>query len=147
MQHISLTIASRPEDVSLVAAAVRGLCESAGLHPTAVLQIELALVEALNNVILHGYQSRPEHQIRTDWQLVDDCVRIEILDQGQTLASLPDGDMPEAMSESGRGWPIIRACMDRVDYHSSQGVNHLTLIKRAGHHSASGPHESEQPCC
>ncbi|NCC93026.1 MAG: hypothetical protein EOM10_07050 [Opitutae bacterium] len=47
MSQIILTISSRPEDVSLLAAAIRGLCESVAFDPVALMQIELAVVEAV----------------------------------------------------------------------------------------------------
>lgn len=138
MQKITLMIASRLEDVPLVSGAVHGLCEIASLPPLDVFQIEVAVVEALNNVIFHAYQNRPEHQVTLIWSLANQCLCIEIVDQGQAMVKLPDAHMPEALQENGRGWPIMMAYMDRVEYHSVNGVNTLTLTKQLPNHLASG---------
>lgn len=138
MPKITLTIASRLEDVSLVGGAVRGLCEAASLPPPDVFQIELAVVEALNNIIYHAYQNRPEHQVSLTWMLANGGLRIEISDQGQAMMTRPDGKMPEALQENGRGWPIMMACMDQVEYYSTNGLNTLILIKQLPNHLATG---------
>lgn len=138
MQKITLMIASRLEDVSLVGGAVRGLCEYATFPPPDGFQIELAVVEAVNNVIFHAYQNQPEHQVTLTWILANQCLRIEIVDQGRAMMALPARDMPEDLRENGRGWPIMLAFMDQVEYHSDNGVNTLTLIKQLPNNLASG---------
>ena len=69
MATITITTESRLENIDLLSAAIRGLCESAALPAADIDRIELCVVEALNNVVLHAYCNQPGHQLaraRTD---------------------------------------------------------------------------------
>ncbi len=58
VSSISLSIDADLDKVSLIARAVRALCAEI-LHPDDVDAVELGLVEAINNVIKHGYGGQP----------------------------------------------------------------------------------------
>jgi len=139
MPYITLTIESRPENVALLSAAVRGLCSDAAVSEITGMQIELALAEACNNVIEHAYDNEPGHLMTAVWKQDGDRLCIDLIDQGQTMTALPAAEMPDVFEEHGRGWPIIRACMDEIHYRSAGADNILTLIKLIGDHPHPAP--------
>ncbi|NJN46962.1 MAG: ATP-binding protein [Candidatus Competibacteraceae bacterium] len=98
--------------------------------PAVTAQIELAVIEAVNNVIVHAYQGQAGHAVQLDWSLGQACLQIAVMDWGQAPAAPPVPDMPDSLAENGRGWPIMLACMDDVDYRSQDGCNILTLTKQ-----------------
>lgn len=138
MATITITTESRLENIDLLSAAIRGLCESAALPAADIDRIELCVVEALNNVVLHAYCNQPSHQLAVNWQLAADRLQIDISDQGNPIATPPPQDLPAADAEGGRGWFIMKACMDSLHYCSAAGTNTLTLVKRLGSRTQDG---------
>ena len=126
---ITLVFASRLDNVALVDAALMGLAKCGGFSELDATHVQLAVVEALNNVVEHAYQNQADQQISLRWRVESGCLRIDIHDRGQGMKELPGADLPPSVEESGRGWPIIRMCMDQVEYRADQDGNVLTLIK------------------
>jgi serine/threonine-protein kinase RsbW len=129
-KRTSLQIDSRPECVTLVATWIRDLCAEIGIDQTQALQIQTAVVEAVNNSILHAYGGQPGYRVTVDWTWQDQQVSIEVTDQGVGMQALPPDIEPHPEAESGRGWWIMRRWMDRVDYSCSNGFNRLVMTRR-----------------
>jgi serine/threonine-protein kinase RsbW len=136
---LSLQIDSDLESVELVARAVRALC-SDNLDESMLNDVELSVVEAVNNVIKHGYHGKRGSSVEIKVGLRSDRVVIDILDQappmpeGVTVAKpgLPfefDPERIEDLPEGGMGLALIQMTMDEVSYSSEAGVNRLTLTK------------------
>lgn len=128
--ELLLSLRADARQVSLAAATLRTYCDFAGLPGPTLGQIELAVVEALNNVIEHACQDRSDAEIHMAVRVENDSLIVELRDPGRSLAVLPNPEMPDPLDESGRGWPLIFLLMDRVDYYHERGVNILTLGKR-----------------
>ena len=58
---VTLHVESRLDHVELAARAMRALCTTAGLPGRESAQVELAVGEALNNVIRHAYHGAAGH--------------------------------------------------------------------------------------
>jgi len=135
---LSLQIDSDLESVELVAKAVRALC-SDRLDETMLNDVELSVVEAVNNVIKHGYHGKRGSSVEIKVGLRNDRVVIDILDQAPPMpegvtASKPapfqfDPESIEDLPESGMGLALIQMTMDEVSYSSEAGVNRLSLTK------------------
>jgi serine/threonine-protein kinase RsbW len=128
----TLTLASRLEETDRVAAAVREACDCAGLDEEACADLELAAVEAANNIVVHGYAGGAEQTYTARIASGPDGVRLLFTDSGTSIPpeALAQTDMPDWDSEAGRGMAIIRACVDELDYHRADGANTLLLVKR-----------------
>lgn len=139
MNQISLTIDSRPENVPLA-----GLCakEFAGnvFNTEQLSNIEQALVETVNNCIEHAYSDvSSEGVIEITYSLSDDCIVIEVMDQGkqfdpaklENLDKVDDFDPLDFdnLPEGGFGLKVIKSCMDKIDYRRDNGRNHWLLTK------------------
>jgi len=133
---ITLRADSRLENVELLARAVRGLVAAAGLDGRECAHVELAVDEALNNVIRHAYALQPGHPIELVFTLDERCFTLEVADEGAPMAprrapvlDFDPGDL-EHLPEGGMGLFIIHSVMDQVEYRSAGGRNSLVMTRR-----------------
>ena len=115
------------EQVRHLAEWVRDRCRGAGIGEGAQIDLELAVVEAANNIVEHAGGQR----IGLDFVVDRGTVAITICDDGRAV---PPGLFSECHetpldAAGGRGLGIVRACVDAVQYASADGVNRLTLTK------------------
>jgi serine/threonine-protein kinase RsbW len=97
--------------------------------------VEIALAEALNNIVEHAYPADLPGGIALDLALSDACLRCELRDQGAALPGLcpPDSGLPpidgprESLPEGGFGWSLICTLTSRLSYERRDGENRLTL--------------------
>ncbi len=92
-----------------------------------VLQIELALEEAIVNIIKHGYKES-SGIIEIHWAYVDNGVRLKLIDSGIPFNPLQNVTIPEVGSIGGYGISMITKIMDS-SYEHTDGFNILTLSK------------------
>ena len=91
-----------------------------GVNEDSVADILLAATEACTNVVLHAGQSAPAYTVAAT---VDRAAcRVEVTDAGQGCswrwrARRRSGEL----AESGRGFAIMRACVDGVTLRSAPG--------------------------
>lgn len=113
-----------------IAAPLRRLGRAEGLSEGDLIDLELAAVEAANNIVLHG--GRAEAEIQVVFRREDDCFAIDLTDQGTPIpAQSFDASLPSPLdAECGRGFGIIRACVDDLRYEVDEVSNRLTLLKR-----------------
>lgn len=136
-QELILCIDSRLHCVSLIGLAVRGICSEHWPDEENVFCIELAVCEAVNNVIEHGYENRPGHRVQVDLLINPQHLEILVKDTGKPIdpASLPSGPEQPATDCAdiplrGRGLSIISAIMDSWAYGlSPEGQNVLRMTK------------------
>lgn len=95
---------------------------------------ELALVEAANNIVEHGYAGKPEGEMSLAVTFADKALTMELVDAGASLPcdQFSQREMVPLDATSGRGTAIILSCIDDVTYASEHGINRLVLIKRLG---------------
>jgi serine/threonine-protein kinase RsbW len=135
------SIESDFEEVSYLGQAIHKLVAIAGMDEVDSARFELGVVEALNNVIEHGYQLQPNHKIKVIFEPSKNYVVIHIVDtgiaMGQSLFSDKENQKEvkehivlEDIPEGGWGLALIKSIMDEVSYKSENGINHLTLLKK-----------------
>jgi serine/threonine-protein kinase RsbW len=136
---IHLTLPSSLENVALAGRALHGIGAEAGLEPLQCDQLELCVVEAVNNSILHAYEGQPGHEVRLEVALHEDRLEVQVVDRGTPMppGALEDAVPREpgdvlALAEGGRGLLIMRQLMDGLEYASGARGNVLTLVKRLG---------------
>lgn len=127
------------EDVSRVAQALQFFIPPS-IPEESRIEMEIGVVEAMTNIVKHGYESCAAGVIEISYSFSDGLITIELRDQGKpisTEALLGSGDAafdfdPEDIAnlpESGMGMPLIRSTFDRIDYVHADGANVLRLIK------------------
>lgn len=134
-----LHIDSDFDKVALLARAVRALCAEL-LDPEAADAVEISLVEAVNNVIEHGYQGKPGGDVGVEVAIQTDRIAIEVVDRAAPMSAglLDPGQSAEiafdetdigSLPEGGMGLALIRMSMDEVEYRSGPGENRLRMVK------------------
>ena len=140
--EISLHIDSDLDNVRLLARAVRAACADL-LGPDELDGVELSLVEAINNVIEHGYHGEKGRAVDVQLQVENQSIILQITDNAppmkdgllQSDASALFEFDPENLAdlpEGGMGLALIQMNMDEVHYSSKDGANRLVLIKHFG---------------
>lgn len=88
-----------------------------------------AIGEALANAIEH---SRTEDVIEVRCQIEPDKITATIIDSGAGFEPSPKDalSLPDAMSERGRGLPIMRQCADIFAVHSIPGKGTAVVLGR-----------------
>ncbi len=131
---VILTIASDIAEIPGVSAKLEELMGAYGFFPEAILDTQLAVEEAITNIIVHGYQ-RPDGEIQVICSRMSDAIEIRIADSAPPFdpLSLPEPDLDSTVSErriGGLGIYLIRQVMDGFSYRYEDGKNNLILIKK-----------------
>ncbi len=133
---VTLHVESRLDHVELAARAMRSLCATAGLPGREAAQVELAVGEALNNVIRHAYHGAAGHMIEVTFAHESGQLTIEVTDEGDPM---PPGrpvvfDFDPAdiahLPEGGMGLFLIHSVMDSVEYRRLGERNTLAMSRR-----------------
>ena len=128
----TLTIAS---DLRLLATArgfVESACRAGGFDEDATHAIVLAADEAVNNIIRHAHQDRPDAVVQIHCFLLPDGIEIHLLDQGEPfdITAVPHMD-PGELRVGGRGVFLMRSLMDELSCEPrGEGGNTLRMVKR-----------------
>jgi serine/threonine-protein kinase RsbW len=141
LKKIRLIIESDLENVALAGMAINKICSLTPLTEMQSFQVELCAVEAINNSIIHAYNSKLENEVEIIFKIQDNLIEIEICDHGKPMninllekATIrpPDYSVNNAadISESGRGLGFIKEFMNHVTYRSDDKGNHLVMVKR-----------------
>lgn len=108
--------------------AARRLAEQAaddfGLDEDARFRLTLAANEAVANAIEHGSQN-PDDTILASVCATPAAVRFEVRDEGTFTVGARD---PEALSQRGRGLPLMAALVDEVDLKPRDDGTVVTLV-------------------
>lgn len=93
--------------------------------------IQIALAEALNNVVEHGYGADTLGAVAVCLRARPSELAVEITDWGKAYPDhvIPSGAPPDPakLEEGGYGWYLIRTLMTTVTYERRRHANHLTL--------------------
>jgi anti-sigma regulatory factor (Ser/Thr protein kinase) len=126
------------DKVHLVGEWLHHSCEMA--DPARLQELELAVVEAVTNIIKHGNTSGPDQGIGLELSLLGNVVEIVITDCGTPIpeAALEksqtaldfDADDIANLPTCGMGLALIREATDSFDYQILDGVNTMRLTKR-----------------
>jgi len=105
---------------------------AAGLDDEAIADLELAMTEALANVIRHGHGGDSAALIDVAVAVVDDRFEVSILDRAPSFVAsdIPPRDL-DNVAEGGYGLSLIDLVMDEVRRAPrAGGGNVVTLVKR-----------------
>jgi len=128
----AITLPARIDSLSRGLALVVECATAAGFPPQRVMEIELAVEEALANICLYAYPgSNGEVEVRCTQDETQHLL-IELIDSGIPFDMLarpaPDFTVDAAQRQiGGLGIPLIRALMDNATYHREGARNILRL--------------------
>ena len=102
-----------------------------GASADTIWEVELALTEALSNVIRHAYAGRENGKIELELQLDSERLELEIVHYGEPFdaASYRPPDL-DALGAGGYGLHLIAQLMDEVEQGDAAGQGTcLRLVK------------------
>lgn len=133
MEGHSLTITSRYENLAQVTQFARSIAIDSGLGEREADDIELAVDEAITNVIEHAYLGDPSGIIQINCALDRNEFIIEIRDEGNPIdpkkyrSPKISGPISER-SIGGLGLFFMRKLMDKVEFHHGRKQGNLTVM-------------------
>ncbi len=134
----NLRIPSNINYLNYVRLFLTGLLREEKITEEITNDIELAVDEALSNIVEHAYNFEKHHTIDLSFYIVPgSCFVITLKDKGKSLDTilhrLKSGVMDDAIpihQERGRGFYIINKTMDKIDYQTVANFgNELTMVK------------------
>jgi serine/threonine-protein kinase RsbW len=132
--RVQLNLSSRFENIELAERCLLDLLEDTGLRDSDTeYWLLTALRESLANAIRHGNQQNPELRVQVEYTLVDDCLTMQVVDQGSgfDLDAIPDPTAPEnLLRPSGRGIFYMNQFMDEVDFQTGPDRGTTVTMKR-----------------
>lgn len=93
------------------------------------LAVSLALIEAVDNAILHAHSRRHELPIRVEMEVGKGAVALEVADCGPGLDHRLPAE-PPALAVHGRGLFLIHQLMDEVKSRRVAGGHVLRMVCR-----------------
>lgn len=131
--EFSVTIPSDTGAIPGVTAALEEMMRAHAFAEDEILDLQLAVEEAVSNVILHGYVNGAG-EITVRCRASDDMAEVRIEDSAPPFdpLSLPEPDTAadiENRTVGGLGIHLIRRVADGIAYRYEGGKNILVLVK------------------
>lgn len=124
------------ENVRLAGAVTNRIVEEIVDSEVERYRLELAVVEALTNVVKYGYSGRDDGNIELQISHDREYLEFSIIDDGAPfdpsqakVVHLDPQDL-DGLPERGMGILLIREAVDDLTYSRKDGKNYLTLRKR-----------------
>lgn len=133
--ELTLVIPAHARHLGVAAGFIRAAARVAGFEDDGVEAVEIAVMEAVENVIDHAQVGHHE-TVNVGVRLVGDDLVIEVRDMGvpwpdRVLNGEVGVEMPPIYSERGRGMAMMRALMDEVTpLQRPDGGKTLRMVKR-----------------
>jgi anti-sigma regulatory factor (Ser/Thr protein kinase) len=127
----ALTIPSDLRVLGLARAFVETVCQVAGLNEAQTHQVVLAADEAVNNVMRHAYQDRPNAPVHIQCRAEPGRLEVVLIDEGEPfdLGAVPHLN-PAELRIGGRGVFLMRKLMDELSVEKRpEGGNVLRMVK------------------
>ncbi len=122
------------DTIPQVIAFIAGQAEAWGLHPQRLMQLELAVEEAVVNICLYAYEV-PPGELLVRIESGEERFVVDLVDEGVPFDPLgveePDLVAPAGERQvGGLGIFLVRRVMDEVAYRREDGSNILRLVIR-----------------
>ena len=131
----SITLPNDVQAVPQLAEFVDEVCEALGFDMGLAMKMNLAIEEAVVNVMNYAYPEGEKGNVDIEAKADDNNVSFVITDSGAPFDPTAKGDVDtslgvEERSIGGLGIHLIRQLMDSIDYKRDNGQNVLTLTKK-----------------
>ncbi len=134
ISHRSITLTNDVQEVPRLNVFVDEVCEDMGCDMETTMRMNLAIEEAVVNVIDYAYPSGTVGSIDIKVTIYDNHMEFVISDSGTPFdpTKKEDVDISLPVEErriGGLGIHLVRQLMDKINYERKDGRNILTLIK------------------
>ena len=134
-----ITLSNDINEVPQLAEFVEKSCEEAGMDPTTTMQINLAIEEAVVNVMKYAYPigTKGEINIKAEKSVAtgESVLTFIISDEGKHFDPTAKAEVDTNLSAEerpigGLGIHLVRQLMDTINYEYARGMNILSLSKK-----------------
>ena len=130
-----LTLHNDVQQISKLADFVDAIAEEASIDPSLAMSLNLALEEAVTNVVMYAYPAGEEGDVDIVAELSDGSLLFTISDKGIPFdpTKKEDADITLGVEErqiGGLGIFLVRQLMDTVEYERKDDYNILTMKKK-----------------
>ena len=137
----TITLHNDVNEVPQLAAFVDDVCEALGFDAPTVMQMNLAMEEAVVNVMNYAYPAGTVGNIRIDAVASEERLKFVITDSGSPFDPTEQAvvDTTQGVDDrpiGGLGIHLVRQLMDSINYERIDGKNILTLRKTYTHPNA-----------
>jgi sigma-B regulation protein RsbU (phosphoserine phosphatase) len=134
----SLILPCDVNEITRLVEMVEEVCGEVGLPPSATMQVNLALEEAVVNVMNYAYPLGKDGDVTIEAEANTERIKFVVSDSGQpfdpTIKEEVDIAQPlEERAIGGLGIHLIRRYMDSINYERRDNRNILTLRKKIHH--------------
>mgnify|MGYP002526475617 FL=1 len=111
------------------------VCENVGFDMSTTFKLNLAIEEAVVNVMSYAYPAGTKGDVDIDAEADDEQLKFVISDSGTPFDPTQKGEVDTTLSAEergigGLGIHLIRQIMDTINYERVDGKNVLTLHKK-----------------
>jgi serine/threonine-protein kinase RsbW len=133
--ELVLSIKNDPAETERLTARVTEFGARHALPDRIVSHVNLALDEAITNIVFYAYDDADDHEIGVRISLAQGVLTAELVDDGRAFDPLqvaaPDLAAPlEERAVGGLGVHLMRHLVDDIQYRRDGGRNHLVFTKR-----------------
>lgn len=123
------------QQVPLLAQFVDEVCEAAGIDMATTMKLNLAIEEAVVNVMNYAYPQDTFGDIKIEAKGDDNLLEFIISDTGTPFDPTTKAEVDTTLSAEerpigGLGIHLVRNIMDSINYERANGKNILALIKK-----------------
>jgi serine/threonine-protein kinase RsbW len=128
------TITSDINEIEDISASLDTVMRAGGFPEDDILDTQLAVEEAITNIIVHGYEDVPG-EISVSCREENGIIEVRLEDRAVPFdpLSLPEPDLESDVEDrkiGGLGIYLIRQVMDGIRYQFKDGKNILFLTKK-----------------
>ena len=123
----SLNLTSNPREIELLLDTLDAVLEKSKLGELPAFRFRCAVIEVVNNCIRHAYKDEPSHPINITIQLQADHLTLVVRDRGPVFTGPVGTPQSDPFAESGRGFEIINAGVNKVNFSHQDGWNSCRL--------------------
>lgn len=130
-----LTLHNDIREIPQLSAFVESVCEEASLDMGVTMSLNLALEEAVSNVMMYAYPEGTVGRVVVEASLEEGCLVFVLRDSGKPFdpTAAPEADITLGVEErpiGGLGIFLVRQIMDSVRYVREGDENVLILTKK-----------------
>lgn len=134
MKH-HITLHNDIQEVPQLAAFIDEVAEACGIDMATAMSLNLAMEEAVVNVMNYAYPEGTHGDIHLEVKADDEAIVFTLRDSGVAFDStaVPEVDVESHVGQrtvGGLGIHLVRTYMDDLSYRRVDGQNELTMIKK-----------------
>ena len=131
----SITLSNNIDEVPQLAEFVDEFCETVGVDMSTAMSLNLALEEAVVNVMDYAYTAGTKGNVNIEAKANDQRLKFVITDWGTPFDPTAKSEVDTTLSAEerpigGLGIHMVRQIMDSINYERIDGKNVLTLRKK-----------------